>query len=116
MRRHALTISRPPSKLLCGRIDQGANTMPSFLKNPKFIIGAIVVLWVAYIVEENFRLDPITIRLVPFVAALQLRVSAVIIGAAVFGSVATLVVQFLWRRRSKNASSPQPAASSKTVA
>jgi hypothetical protein len=90
--------------------------MPSFLKNPKFIIGAIVVLWVAYIVEENFRLDPITIRLVPFVAALQLRVSAVIIGAAVFGSVATLVVQFLWRRRSKNASSPQPAASSKTVA
>lgn len=89
--------------------------MPSFLKNPKFIIGTIVVLWVAYVVEENFRLDPIMIRLLPFAAALQLRVSAVIIGAALFGVVATLVIQFLWRRRSRNGSSARPASSS-TVA
>jgi hypothetical protein len=48
-----------------------------------------------------------------------LSVSSVIIGAGVFGCIATLVTQFLWRRgRSKNdsAASSAPAPSSNTVA
>jgi hypothetical protein len=94
-------------------------TAPAFVKNPKFIGGAIVVLWVAYIVYWNYRLSPIDIQLIPFVRPAQLSVSSVIIGAAVFGSLVTLAVQFLWRRgRSKNgsAASTTPAGSSKTVA
>lgn len=90
--------------------------MPTFLKNPRFIVGTIVVLWLAYVIFENFRLEPIQIKLIPFIATLQLRVSAVIIGAAIFGSLATLVIQFLWRRRSKNTSSSAPELSSNTVA
>ena len=90
--------------------------MPTFLKNPRFIVGTIVVLWLAYVIFENFRLEPIQIKLIPFIATLQLRVSAVIIGAAIFGSVGTLVIQFLWRRRSKNTSSSAPELSSNTVA
>ncbi len=88
--------------------------MPQFWKNPKFIAGTILVLWVAYVIEENFKLDPITISLLPKVT-LQFRVSAVIIGAAIFGSAVTLLIQFFWRRRSKNASSSAaPPASSST--
>ena len=92
---------------------------PAFVKNPKFIGGAIVVLWVAYIVYWNYRLEPINIQLFPVMKPEQLSVSSVIIGSAVFGCVATLVIQFLWRRgRSKNgsAASSAPATSNKTVA
>ena len=95
---------------------------PAFVKNPKFIGGAIVVLWVVYVVYWNHRLDPIDIQLLPFLKPAQLKVSSVIIGAAIFGCVATLAVQFLWRRgRSKNGSvapsaSAAPSASTRTVA
>ncbi len=86
--------------------------MPSFLKNPKFIIGAIVVLWVAYVIYNNLE-KSVDFYLLPFnVLTLQLRVSAVVIGSAIFGSIVTLVIQFLWKRRSKNASSPAVAAPS----
>jgi len=73
--------------------------VPALLKNPKFIVAVIVLLWVAYVLTENFRLAPIEIKLLPFAAKLQLQVSAVIIGAALFGAGATLVGQWLWRRR-----------------
>lgn len=93
---------------------------PAFVKNPKFIGGAIVFLWVTYVVYWNYRLEPINIQLFPVMKPEQLSVSSVIIGSAVFGCVATLVTQFLWRRgRSKNgsATSSAPAAtSSNTVA
>jgi hypothetical protein len=92
---------------------------PAFVKNPRFIGSAIVFLWVAYVVYWNYRLDPINIQLMPFVKPLQVRVSSVIVGAAVFGCLSTLAIQFLWRRgRSKNDSvtSTAPADSSKTVA
>ncbi|MGO9605973.1 MAG: hypothetical protein ACLQAT_21715 [Candidatus Binataceae bacterium] len=89
--------------------------MPSFLKNPKFIIGTIVVLWVSYIVYNNLE-KSVDFHLLPFnVLTLQLRVSAIVIGSAVFGAIVTLVIQFLWKRRSKNGSSAAPASSS-TVA
>jgi hypothetical protein len=92
---------------------------PAFAKNPKFIGTAIVILWVAYVVYWNYRLDPIDIQLCPFTKAAKLKVSSAIIGAALFGSVATLAIQFFWRRgRSKNgsAASTPPAGSSNTVA
>lgn len=96
--------------------------MPPLLKNPKFIAALIILLWVAYVLTENFRLAPIEIKLLPFAAKLQLKVSAVIIGAAVFGAGATLAGQWLWRRRAalsraSSASAPTaPGVSSKTSA
>ncbi len=92
--------------------------MPAFLKNPKFIAGALLAAWVIYVITANFQLDPINIRLLPFIATLQFKVSAVIIAAAIFGSLVTLAVQHQWRRW--NSSNPTSAsasgASSKTVA
>jgi hypothetical protein len=91
---------------------------PAFAKNPKVIIGAIVLAWVAYVVYSNFQLDPVQIRLLPFAATLQFKVSAIVIGSVIFGVVATLVVQFFWRRQSKPTSVivTAPASSNKTVA
>ena len=93
--------------------------MPAFLKNPKFIGAAILVAWVIYVVTANFQLPPIGIHLLPY-AQLQFNVSAVIVAAAIFGSLVTLGVQFFWKRwrTSKPASelSPAPGESSKTVA
>ncbi len=84
--------------------------MPAFAKNPKFIVGAIVVLWIAYVLYANSQLAPIQIRLIPFIASLELRVSAVIIGAALFGVIATIVIQWMWRRSSRNGSSAAAAS------
>ena len=79
--------------------------MPAFVKSPKFIIGTIVVLWVAYVIYANFQIDMVTFYLLPFnMLKLQLRLSAVLIGAAIFGSVATIVIHWLWLRPSNNSS------------
>ena len=93
--------------------------MPAFLKSPKFIAGAIITAWVIYVIAGNFQLDPIQIHLLPFIATLQFKVSAVIIAAAIFGSAVTLIVQYQWKRW--NSSKPASASaaggdSSKTVA
>ena len=86
--------------------------MPSFLKNPKFIAGTIVVLWVAYVIYSNVD-KSVDFYLLPFnIVKLQLRVSAIVISSAIFGSIVTLVIQFFWNRRSKNASPPVPEISS----
>jgi len=78
--------------------------MPSFLKNPKFIAGTIVVLWVAYIIYTNLEMS-VVFYLLPFnVLTLHIPVSAVVAGSAIFGAIVTLVIQFLWNRRSKNTS------------
>ena len=94
---------------------------PAFVKNPKFIKfigGTIIILWVAYVIYWNHQLEPINIQLFPLIKA-QLNVSSVIMGAALFGCIATLLIQLVWRRsRSKKGStaSTAPAASNKTVA
>ena len=89
--------------------------MPSFLKNPKVIIGAIVVLWVVYVISNNLE-KSVDFRLLPFnVLNLQLRVSALVVASALFGVLATIVIQFLWKRRSKNAVSPTSVTSSSTA-
>jgi len=80
--------------------------MPAFAKNPKFIIGTLVVLWVLYVLYANFQIDMVTFYLLPFnILKLQLRLSAVIIGAAIFGAVATIVIHWLWVRPSNVSSS-----------
>ena len=80
--------------------------MPAFVKNPKFIIGTIVVVWVAYVIYANFQIDMVTFYLLPFnILKLQLRLSAVIIGAAIFGALATIVIHWLWVRPSNSSSS-----------
>ncbi|MGH7924517.1 MAG: hypothetical protein ACREQH_08005 [Candidatus Binatus sp.] len=87
--------------------------MPAFAKSPKFIIGTIVVLWVAYVIYANFQLEMVTFYLLPFnILKLQLRLSAVIIGAAIFGALATIVIQWLWRRPSNSSSSATASPSS----
>ena len=95
--------------------------MPAFAKNPKFIIGTLVILWVAYVIYANFQIDMVTFYLLPFnILKLQLRLSAVIIGAAIFGSLATIVIHWLWTRPSNSSvavttpippSSPAPRSS-----
>ncbi len=77
--------------------------MPAFLKNllkdPKFDAAAIIVLWVLYVVGENFKLEPVEFHLVPLLRPLSVPVSEIVIGAALFGCLATIVVQRGWRRR-----------------
>jgi len=92
--------------------------MPAFAKNPKFIIGTIVLLWVAYIIYANFQPKVVDFYLLPFGVIIQFKLSTVIIGAALFGALATLVVQFFWRRSSNPASSASAptSPSSRTVA
>jgi hypothetical protein len=113
---------RSATKLLRSRLQRTPGedvAAPAFIKSPKFIGGALIVLWVAYVVYWNHRLSPIDIQLFPFFKPVQLNVSSVISGAAIFGCLATLAVQFFWRRgRSKNGStaSMAPGDSTNTVA
>ncbi len=78
--------------------------MPAFLKNPRFIISAIMVAWIAYVIYFNAQLEPIQIKLLPFVG-LQINVSAVILGGMVVGAILAVGVQSIWCRwrASKNA-------------
>jgi hypothetical protein len=88
--------------------------MPAFAKNPKFIIGTIVVLWVAYVIWANFQPKIVDFYLLPFGVIVQFKLSTVIVGAAIFGAVATIVIQWLWRRPS-NSSSAATATLSPSV-
>lgn len=92
--------------------------MPAFLKSPKFIATTVLVLWVAYVIYANFQFDAIRLYLLPFhILELQLKLSAIVIIAALFGAAVSLAIQFFWRRRSKNGSSVAGAAPiKKTVA
>ncbi len=78
--------------------------MPDFIKSPKFIISTIVVVWVAYVLWANFQLPPVSFHLIPF-AKLDFNVSVVVVGSALFGAIATLVIQWLWRRGSSKKAS-----------
>jgi hypothetical protein len=79
--------------------------MPAFAKNPKFIGATIVVLWVAYLIWANLHMNPVQIHLFPFIVILSINVSGLMVVSALFGALAVVVIQFLWKRRSsKNAS------------
>jgi hypothetical protein len=96
--------------------------MPSFVKSPKFIISTLVVLWVLYIIYANFQVDTVKFYLLPFgVLTLQLKLSAIVIGSALFGAAALFAIQYFWRRGSSNPSVSSSATvsvapSSKTTA
>ena len=99
--------------------------MPAFAKNPKFIIGTILVLWFSYVIYEGFQLEPIKVKLLPFAATIDFRVSAVIIGSAIFGSIVTIAIHWLWLRPSNSStgvaapippSTPASSPRSSTVA
>ena len=96
-------------------------SVPAFAKNPKVIISTIVVAWTAYILYWDYvHLTPIQIKLLPFKDPYNVNVSSVIAISAICGVVATIVVQYFWRRgrRSKYGSASATAAgsSTKTVA
>ena len=95
--------------------------MPEFAKNPKVIIGTIVVLWVAYVIYANFQPRMVDFYLLPFGVVLQFKLSTVIVGSAIFGALATIIIQWLWRRPSNSSSvtapmSPPSTPRSSTVA
>jgi uncharacterized integral membrane protein len=93
--------------------------MTEFWKRPKFWIGAIIILWLLYLIYANSQPAPVEIHLIPWFVTLQLKLSAIIIGSGLVGTLITLAIQYFWRRRgsSKNAavSSPAPPLSSSTV-
>ena len=75
----------------------------------------IIFLWVAYVDYWNYRLNQNDIHHVPNVKPAQLSDSSVIIGAALFGFLATMTVQFFWHRgRSKNGSDAVTASAAST--
>ena len=98
--------------------------MPAFIKNllrdPKFDACAIVVLWVVYIIGKNFQLSPVEFHLIPLSQPLSVPVSEIVIGSMAFGCLATVAVQFFWKRRRSSKPSAESvtasAASTKTVA
>jgi hypothetical protein len=98
--------------------DWRRGNLPAFLKNPKFIAGAIVAVWVIYVISANFQLKLIEIRLLPFIASIYLKVSTVIICSIIFGAFVTLAIQYQWKRLSSSKPTSVSAAgeSSKTVA
>jgi hypothetical protein len=106
LRPTALTTAISVAKLLLIAPSGGSPAMPAFAKNPKVIIGTLVFLWVAYVIYANFQIEMVTFYLLPFnILKLQLRLSAVIIGAAIFGAVAAIVIHWLWVRPSNSSSS-----------
>jgi hypothetical protein len=92
--------------------------MLEFWKRPKFWIGLVVILWLAYILSANLE-QSVTIFFIPFLLQPIVRVSAVVGASMLAGCLLTLLVQFSWRRRaSKYAAASVAAAesSSNTVA
>jgi uncharacterized integral membrane protein len=79
------------------------------MKNPKFIIGALIVLWLVYVIIANYQ-SALTIELLPFGVVLSIRTSLVIVASAIFGALVTLAIQFLWKRRSSKEASTSAAA------
>ncbi len=72
-------------------------SLKNLLKNPRFVGGTLIVLWAVFLLYKNSQLDPVHVHLLPFVA-LEIKISVVIAGAAIVGSVLTLLVQNYWRR------------------
>lgn len=90
--------------------------MPAFVKTPRFILGAILVLWVLYVIYANYQFDLIKFYLLPFGVFVGMRVSSLILASAIFGAAVTLVIQWLWRRDVNSVSSvTAPPASAPSV-
>jgi hypothetical protein len=92
--------------------------MTEFWKRPKFWIGAIIILWLGYLLTANLS-EPVEVYLIPYFVHRTVPAASVMIVAALVGCVLTLVIQYFWRKRSaKNtvSSATAPLSSSSTVA
>ena len=88
--------------------------MPRFWKSPKFWIATVIILWLFYLIDGNLE-QPVELYIIPHFFHRTLRVGTVMAGAAVVGSLLTILIQLAWRRRaSKNASVSAAAAASST--
>jgi hypothetical protein len=97
---------------------QALTVMKEFWKRPKFWIGAIIILWLGYLLTANLT-QPVEIYIVPHFVHRTVTAAALMIVAAIIGCLLTLYIQFAWRNRSsKNAvaSPATPVSSSSTVA
>jgi uncharacterized integral membrane protein len=83
--------------------------MPAFVKTPRFIISAIVVLWLIYFIFANENLPAISFKLIPFYATPAWPVAHLMFGGFVFGVIVAIAAQQLWRRRSSKPASPYAA-------
>jgi hypothetical protein len=92
--------------------------MPKFWKWPRFWIALVLILWMVYVLSGNLNTS-VTLWVVPLWLHPTVRLSAIIFGSAIFGSLLTLLVQFAFRRRSSKyaaASAAAPGSSSNTAA
>jgi hypothetical protein len=95
---------------------QALTVMTEFWKRPKFWIGAILILWIGYLLTANLS-ETLNIFIIPRLLHPQISVAYVMIVAAIVGSLLTLFIQYTWRKRSsKNAASSATVSSSSTVA
>ena len=94
--------------------------MSEFWKRPKFWVGAIIILWLAYVIYANSQPSPVVIHLVPWFVTLQLKLSAVITGGAMLGACSRSRFNTSGAaevpRSHASVSAPAPPASSSTVA
>ena len=79
--------------------------MPAFVKTPRFIISTIFLIWLIATIWQNHNEPPVYVFYAPFLS-IQVRLVWVLVSAALFGAIVTIVVQLMWTHRaSKNASS-----------
>ncbi len=84
--------------------------MPAFVKTPRFILSAIFLLWLIFVIYKNYDQAPVFIWYFPVFGKIQVRLLWALIDAAVFGAILTLVVQWLWTHRSSKKASASVAA------
>jgi hypothetical protein len=95
---------------------QALSSMTEFWKRPKFWIGAILILWIGYLLTANLS-QTLNIFIIPRLLHPQISIAYVMVVAAIVGSLLTLFIQYTWRRRSsKNAASSATVSNSSTVA
>src|SRR5208337_3894751 len=70
---------------------QALTVMTEFLKRPKFWIGAIIILWLGYLLTANLS-QPVEIYIVPHFIHRTVTAAAVMIVAAVIGCLLTLFI------------------------
>ncbi|GEM_PF-2553177 len=72
--------------------------VPKFIKNPRLVGAALVILWLCYFFYANID-QAAAISVFPLAAKLVVRLWALVLGAMLFGCLITLAIQGLWRRR-----------------
>jgi uncharacterized integral membrane protein len=84
--------------------------VPKFVKNPRLIIGVLLGLYLAYLIDANLD-QAVGITLFPRVQW-QLPLLVVMTACVAFGCGATLALQYLWRRRQASKPSEHLSAAS----